>query len=109
MSFKVDNHRKSHPIKITHYVSPHEIWFKYDDPMEMGKMLAIQQKIQPFGDVSQRQFNYSPLVGEIVIVRYCSGGVNKFIRGRVNFEYKYRRGSEFIIWAMDEGLLFFIV
>lgn len=103
MPFKVANHRKSDRIKVTHYVNPHEIWFKYDDSIELEEMLEIQETIEQLGIIRQRHFNHSPAVGEIVIVRYCFGSVNKFIRARVDFIYEYRLGSEFILWAIDEG------
>lgn len=103
MVFTCEGHRKSGQIKITHYVSPHEFWFKYVDDDNDSAENEIQQRIERLANVSQNQYNYSPLAGEIVIVHYCFGAANKFIRARVDVELKYSGGSVFVLWAIDEG------
>lgn len=102
MSLGLDRHRKSDRIKITHYVSPHLLWFKYEDSMQM-QIPEIQHEIESLTVVKLKNFNYIPSIGEIVIVQYCFGAIDKLIRARVDSEYKYRQGSEFILWAIDEG------
>lgn len=103
MVFKCEGHPKSGQIKITHYVSPHEFWFKYVGDNDGSAEIEIQQRIQRLVNVSQNQYNYSPLAGEIVIVHYCFGAANKFIRARCDVELKYSSGSVFVLWAIDEG------
>lgn len=103
MVFKDENHPKSGQIKITHYVSPHEFWFKYADDKNQSTEQSIDQRIQRLGNVSQNLFNHSPVVGEIVIVRFCFGAQNKFIRARVDCELKFNAGTEYILWAIDDG------
>lgn len=101
MTTKIDNHRKSGQIKVTHYVSPHEFWFKYTDTEDESVEKEIEKRIQRLGNVSQ--YNHSPAIGEIVIVRCCYGAVDKYIRARVDAELKYGKKSEFVLWAIDEG------
>lgn len=88
MQHKGENHRKSGQIKITHYVSPHKFWFKYVDDDNESAENEIRQRIERLGNVSQK-YNHSPLIGEVVIVRYCYGAADKLIRARVDHEFKY--------------------
>lgn len=104
MVFKNADHRKSAKIKLTHYVNPHEFWFKYVDDKNQSAENEIQKRIERLSkNFSQNDYNYTPSIGEIVIVRFSCGAVNKFIRARVDWELKYHTGSEFILWAIDEG------
>lgn len=63
MLYKVDSHRKSDRIKVTHYVSPHEIWFKYEADFMQINQFEIEHKMQQLGVVSHKNFNYFPSVG----------------------------------------------
>lgn len=104
MVFKSEDHPKSGKIKVTHYVSPHEFWFKYVDSDSESVENEIQQRLQRLGNaIDNNNYNHSPVTGEIVIVRFCFGAVDKFIRARVDCELKYSGRSEFVLWAIDDG------
>ncbi|KAJ6645937.1 putative ATP-dependent RNA helicase TDRD12, partial [Pseudolycoriella hygida] len=86
-------------VQLTHYVSPHEFWIKYKDDERASPDNEIQKRI---ARLVNSDFGYQPSIGEIVILR-CFGTLNKLIRVRVDAELHSDNGSEFILWAIDEG------
>lgn len=94
-------------IDITFYVNPNLFWFQYkEDGVPMTERRNIlDNKIQCYAKSVNKKHNvaYSPFIGERVIVRHCSGTVDKWIRARVDHEFKYGTGSEFILWIIDYG------
>lgn len=97
-------------IRITYYVNPNLFWFKYEGnpSISQQKQNNLEKRIQSYrASISKKCFSkcshYSPVVGELVIVRHYSGSVDKWIRARVDHEFQFRTGSDFILWAVDYG------
>lgn len=98
---------KFEAITITYYVNPNLFWFKYEDNLLLEeKRKKLENEVQRYAEGmsnKKHNFTYSPLIGELVIVRHCSGSVDKWVRARVDHEIKYRSGTEFILWTVDYG------
>lgn len=95
-------------IRITYYVNPNLFWFKHEGnpSASQEKLNELERRIEAYREsISKTSFSkhYSPAVGELVIVRHCTGSVDKWVRARVDHEFKFLTGSDFICWAVDYG------
>lgn len=98
---------RSGDIDITFYVNPHLFWFNYKEEsfLMTEKLKKLDNRIQCYAKTvnNKRYFDYSPFIGELVIVRHCSGSVDKWIRARVDYEFNCGTGTEYILWTLDYG------
>lgn len=92
-------------IQITYYVNPNLFWFKYEaNPSEaQKKQKTLENKIQHYRTSISEKAIFKPSIGELVIVRHCSGSVDKWVRARVDHQLEFRTGSEYILWTVDYG------
>lgn len=91
-------------IKITHYINPHQFYFKFDDgPSEFE--LQGQTRLDEYCN-KQWDLNRNHELKKNNIVAAYVPAWNKWVRAVIDdvLQYNYSASeTNYVLWAMDEG------
>lgn len=93
-----------HLIYITHFISPHHFWFKFDDPDKSNRAALIELDAEIHEYATKRQFDKKWSPHRSSIVAAWVNDWNKWVRGKVENVVEVESGTpRYFLWAIDYG------